>query len=138
MTWSAAAKKCVVTNGQSAAFLEQTGPFPIWSSKDKVRVAHNWTTGHYKESHLAVQNIRYMPRVQLQRSTLWVSWGKHIWSHPRRKDGTVHNTTNKVLKGHTDDVSKFVVKDGCLISGTNLLAKYKLWRTQDYVQLWCL
>ena len=106
-----------MTNGQSASFLEQTAPFPIWSSKDKVRVAHNWTSGHYKESHLAVQNIRYMPRVQLQRSTLWVSWGKHIWSHPRRKDGSVHNTTNKVLKGHTDDVSKFVVKDGCLISG---------------------
>ena len=26
-------------------------------------------------------------------------------------------TTTRVLKGHTDDVSRFVVKDGLLVSG---------------------
>jgi len=117
MTWSWMARECLVTNGRSPGFLDVTGPCPIWSSKERVRVSHNWVTNAYTETHLAVQSIRYMPRIQLQRSTLWVSWGKHIWSHPRRKDGSVHNTTNKVLKGHTDDVSKFVVREGCLISG---------------------
>ena len=116
-TWQGEAKTALVTNGLCTSFLDHTAPYPIWSAKEKVRVSHNWTSGHCTEAHLAVQNIRYMPRIQLQRSALWVSWGKHIWSHPRRKDGTVGQTTNKVFKGHTDDVSKFVVKDGYLISG---------------------
>jgi len=118
LTWKGVARDCLVTNGRSASFLEHTAPCPIWSAKERARVGHNWTSkGAYTETHLAVQDIRYMPRIQLQRSTLWVSWGKCIWSHPRRKDGSVGQTTNKVFKGHTDDVSKFVVKDGCLISG---------------------
>ena len=121
LTWHGMAKEGVATNGRCTSFLETTGPYPIWSAKERVRVSHNWVTGHYSESHLAVQNIRYMPRISLQRSNLWVSWGKHIWQHPRRKDGTVGQTTNRVLKGHTDDVSKFVVKDGWIISGTGKL-----------------
>ncbi len=35
--------------------------------------------GNYHETTLLVQNIRYMPRLQLDRSALWVSWGNKIW-----------------------------------------------------------
>jgi hypothetical protein len=66
--------------------------------------------GNYHETTLLVQSIRYMPRLQLDRSALWVSWGNKIWSHPRYSDGTISRTTNRVLKGHTDDVARFVVK----------------------------
>jgi hypothetical protein len=38
-------------------------------------------------------------------------------SHPRHLDGTISRTTNRVLKGHTDDVARFVVKDGLVVSG---------------------
>ena len=58
-----------------------------------------------------------MPRIELEQNSLWVAWGNKIWSHPRHADGTVGRTTTRVLKGHTDDVSRFVVKDGYLISG---------------------
>jgi len=58
-----------------------------------------------------------MPRLQLEGSALWVSWGNRIWSHPRNNDGTICRTTNRVLTGHTDDVARFVVKDGLVVSG---------------------
>ena len=38
-------------------------------------------------------------------------------SHPRNSDGTISRTTNRVLKGHTDDVARFVVKNGLVVSG---------------------
>jgi F-box/WD-40 domain protein 4 len=58
-----------------------------------------------------------MPRIQLESDTLWVSWGAQVWAHPRRSDGTVCRTASKVLRGHSDDVSRFVVKDGLVVSG---------------------
>ena len=87
-------------------------------ARDRVRVSENWRAGKYLESKLLVQNVRYMPRLQLEREVLWVSWGNKIWAHPRfGNDGHIGRTTTKVLKGHTDDVSRFVVRDGLLVSG---------------------
>ena len=68
-----------------------------------------------------------MPRIELEQNSLWVSWGNKIWSHPRHADGTVGRTTTRVLKGHTDDVSRFVVKHGYLISG-NLQRVNNQWK----------
>ena len=116
--WAAEARECLVTNTAACPNMGlRTAPAPITSAKERVRIARNWTGGFYEETKLAVQNIRYMPRIELQQSSLWVSWGNKIWSHPRHADGTVGRTTTRVLKGHTDDVSRFVVKDGYLISG---------------------
>jgi len=116
--WVDEAHECLVTNTAACINLGQrTAPAPITSAKERVRIARNWTKGHYEETKLAVQDIRYMPRIELEQSSLWVSWGNKIWSHPRHADGTVGRMTTRVLKGHTDDVSRFVVKDGYLISG---------------------
>ena len=60
---------------------------------------------------------RYMPRLQLDSETIWVSWGSQVWAHPRRADGTVCRTASQVLRGHSDDVSRFVVKNGLVVSG---------------------
>ena len=87
------------------------------SAKDRVRISQNWTRGHYNETQLLVQDIRYMPRLQLDSETIWVSWGSQVWAHPRRADGTVCRTASQVLRGHSDDVSRFVVKDGLIVSG---------------------
>ena len=116
--WIDEANECLVTNTAACINMGQrTAPAPITSAKERVRIARNWTQGHYEETKLAVQDIRYMPRIELEQSSLWVSWGNKIWSHPRHADGTVGRMTTRVLKGHTDDVSRFVVKDGYLISG---------------------
>jgi len=78
----------------------------------------NWTSAKYSETKLLVQNQRYMPRIQLESDLLWVSWGNRIWAHPRsRVDGIIARATTRTLKGHADDVSRFVVKDGLLVSG---------------------
>jgi hypothetical protein len=37
-------------------------------------------------------------------------------SHPRHGDGTISRTTNRVLKGHTDDVARFIVKVSVLLN----------------------
>ena len=60
---------------------------------------------------------RYMPRIQLDSETIYLSWGSQIWAHPRRADGTVCRTASQVLRAHSDDVSRFVMKDGLLVSG---------------------
>ena len=46
-----------------------------------------------------------------------VSWGSKIWCHPRLPGGGVSKTASRVLRGHSDDVSKFVVEEGMVVSG---------------------
>lgn len=114
--WMRPAADCIATNAADPAVVARSKQ-PL-SARDKVRVSSNWRAGRYAESMLLVQNERYMPRLQLEREALWVSWGNRIWSHPRAPSGGhVGRTTTRVLKGHTDDVSRFVVKDGLLVSG---------------------
>jgi F-box/WD-40 domain protein 4 len=113
--WMAEAKKSLATNGLDPnMILRNLNPL---TSRDRVRISKNWSEGNCHETTLLVQSIRYMPRLQLERSALWVGWGNKIWSHPRNEDGTISRTTNRVLKGHTDDVARFVVKDGLVVSG---------------------
>merc|ERR1719192_1091132 len=80
-------------------------------------MSQNWVKSHYRETQLIVQETRYMPRIQLDSETIYLSWGSQIWAHPRRADGTVCRTASQVLRAHSDDVSRFVTKDGLLVSG---------------------
>jgi F-box/WD-40 domain protein 4 len=87
------------------------------SAREKVRVGRVWSAGGAREGLVAVQSARYMPRLQLEAKRLWVSWGSKIWCHPRLPGGGVSKTTSRVLRGHSDDVSKFVVSEGMVVSG---------------------
>lgn len=113
--WLNEAKQSLATNATDEAAASRN--IVELSARDRVRISKNWTEGNYSETTLLVQNIRYMPRLQLDGSSLWVAWGNKIWSHPRHVDGTISRTTNRVLKGHTDDVARFIVKDGLVVSG---------------------
>ena len=114
--WLTPARDCLATNSRDASFVARSAA-PL-SSRDAVRVSGNWRRAQYEETKLLVQNTRFMPRLQLERDLLWVSWGNRIWAHPRNpEDGTIARATTRALKGHTDDVSRFVVKDGLLVSG---------------------
>ena len=114
--WMPEAKNSLVTNNCHPEMIQRSVASWI-PAKDRVRISQNWTRGHYNETQLLVQDIRYMPRLQLDSETIWVSWGSQVWAHPRRADGTVCRTASQVLRGHSDDVSRFVVKDGLIVSG---------------------
>ena len=87
------------------------------SARDRVRVGQCWARGDLRESLVAVQNTKFMPRLQLDNKRLWVSWGSRIWCHPRLPGGAIAKHTTRVLRGHSDDVSKFVVSEGMVVSG---------------------
>ena len=90
--WLPAARGCLATGGGWAA-ARSAAPLP--SSRDAVRVSANWRRARYEEAKLLVHNMRYMPRLQLERELLWVSRGNTIWAHPRKKDGTISRTTTR-------------------------------------------
>ena len=88
-----------------------------FSARDRVRLGLAWARGGFTSSLVAVQNTKFMPRLQLDNRRLWVSWGSRIWCHPRLPGGGVAKHTTKLLRAHSDDVSKFVVSDGMVVSG---------------------
>ena len=87
------------------------------SARDRVRVGQSWARGDLQETLVAVQNTKFMPRLQLDNKRLWVSWGSRIWCHPRLPGGAIAKHTTRVLRAHSDDVSKFVVSEGMVVSG---------------------
>lgn len=113
--WLEEAKKALATNQldhETAARSQES-----LTARDKVRIGKNWSQGQMSESLIAVQNTKFMPRLQLDHKRLWVSWGSRIWCHPRLPGGGVAKHTTKLLRAHSDDVSKFVVSDGMVVSG---------------------
>lgn len=113
--WVEAAREALASSqldpGARARSQEQMG------AREKVMLGCAWTKGEAREGVVAVQSSRFMPRLQLERQRLWVSWGSKIWCHPRLPGGGVAKTTSRVLRGHSDDVSKFVVDAGMVVSG---------------------
>jgi len=89
----------------------------LLGAREKVKVGRSWEEGECRELLVAVQSAKYMPRVQLESKRLWVSWGSKIWCHPRLPGGGVSKATSRVLRGHSDDVSHFVVEAGMVVSG---------------------
>jgi len=87
------------------------------SARTKVKIGEGWRTGNSLETIITVQGNKFMPRLQLESKRLWVSWGNKIWCHPRLPDGRIAKTTTRMLRGHSDDVSKFVVSQGMVVSG---------------------
>ena len=113
--WLEAARKSLASNQldlDTAAKSQEN-----LSARDKVKLGLSWTKGDLTESLIAVQNTKFMPRLQLDNKRLWVSWGSRIWCHPRLPGGGVAKHTTKLLRAHSDDVSKFVVSDGMVVSG---------------------
>merc|ERR1719342_537723 len=88
-----------------------------YCARDRVKLGQAWTKADFTESLIAVQHTKFMPRLQLDSKRLWVAWGSRIWCHPRLPGGGVAKHTTKLLRAHSDDVSRFVVSDGMVVSG---------------------
>lgn len=113
--WLAAANRALASNQlDSATRRRSQGKF---SARERVRLGLAWRSGACQETLLTVHNNKFMPRLQLERDHLWVSWGKFIWCHPRLRGGGIGSNTTKMLRGHSDDVSRFVVREGMVVSG---------------------
>ena len=95
--WMPKAKESLATNCQNSE-MKSKSVQPWISTQDRVRISQNWVRGNYSETQLIVQDIRYMPRIQLNAETIWVSWGAQVWAHPRRSDGTVCRTASQVRR----------------------------------------
>ena len=113
--WIESSRKALAANQLDSASMSRCQE--TLSARDKVKLGLAWQQGETVESLIAVQNSKYMPRIQLDGRRLWVSWGSRIWCHPRLPQGGVAKTTSRVLRGHSDDVSKFVVSEGMVVSG---------------------
>ncbi len=104
--WLPSARSCLAANAADAAFVARAAA-PL-SSRDAVRISANWRQARYAETKLLVQNLRFMPRLQLERELLWVSWGNRIWAHPRNKeDGTIARTTTRYVRKVIGHLRKF-------------------------------
>lgn len=113
--WLAAANRSLASNQLDPATRRRSqGKL---CARERVRVGQAWRTGACQETVLTVHNNKFMPRLQLEREHLWVSWGKFIWCHPRLPEGGIGSNTTKMLRGHSDDVSRFVVCEGMVVSG---------------------
>ena len=113
--WIEASIKALASNQLDLTSLSRCQA--ILSARDKVKLGEAWTKGYILESLVTVQNNRCMPRLQLEAKRLWISWGKRIWCHQMLPDGRVAKRPLKRLRAHSDDVSKFVVSDGMVVSG---------------------
>ncbi|XP_040354991.1 F-box/WD repeat-containing protein 4 isoform X2 [Ixodes scapularis] len=63
--------------------------------------------------------VEYMPWLQLERDALWYSRGSAILRLVRLADGSVAEQPSLTLRGHSDDVGRFVCKGGLVVSGGN-------------------
>jgi hypothetical protein len=113
--WIEASRKALASNQLDPASLVRCQE--TLNARDKVKLGMAWMQGDTIESLVAVQNNKFMPRLQLEAKRLWVSWGNRIWCHPRLPDGGIAKTTSRMLRAHSDDVSKFVVSEGMVVSG---------------------
>ncbi len=65
--WMNRAKAALATNVEHPDMKSRSINLWSLSVQDRVRISQNWVRGSYSESQLIVQDIRYMPRVQLDR-----------------------------------------------------------------------
>lgn len=113
--WITRSKNAIVTNQISK--LIQIRSCCHLSARDKCRVSSNWRKGYYENEELLVHRTPYMPWLQLSSRRLLYSKGNVILCFARRPHGGISKTPLFVLRGHMDDISRFVQRDGFIVSG---------------------
>lgn len=113
--WIPRCKHVVACNQRSSSFLNRS--CVNLTAKEKCRISTNWYRGRCKERALLTHRTSYMPWLQLEHDSLWYSKGNVILCYSRFTDGTISKVPKHVLRGHVEDVCKFVSKDGLVVSG---------------------
>ncbi|KAF4522412.1 hypothetical protein B566_EDAN007662 [Ephemera danica] len=90
--------------------------------RELCRQSHNWRIGKYCETvyrfcHVR-QKTRFMPWLWLEADKLWLSKGNVIEAYIRQKHGHLSGRPLVRLQLNSkEDFSRFVIKDGLLVSG---------------------
>lgn len=115
--WNQRSRNVVVTNQHDRRFLQRSRH--VLEAVEKCWQSVRWQTGRYEEKVLLQHYTMYMPWLQLERDALWYSKGAAILKFARLADGSVSDSPVKTLRGHADDVGRFVCKEGLVVSGAN-------------------
>ncbi|XP_066993077.2 F-box/WD repeat-containing protein 4 [Anabrus simplex] len=113
--WAKRSRDAIVTNQITNEV--QSRSFCSLSLRDKCRISANWKRGRFKEKIYFSHKTRYMPWLSLGSGILWLSKGTCILGYRRRHDGLYAQAPHFTLKGHSDDVCRFVATNDMIISG---------------------
>ncbi|XP_034233847.1 F-box/WD repeat-containing protein 4-like isoform X1 [Thrips palmi] len=112
--WLERSKRVNVSNQVSTQVKNRS--FSILHCKDRCRVSQNWNLGRYEETIFLHNKTKYMPWLQLEKDIVWFSRGRQILALKRRAN-SIATVPALSFKPHKEDVSRFVVKNGKVVSG---------------------
>jgi len=112
--WYGKSRKALVTNQIGTDI--QNRSLHLLSATNKCRIACNWIRGQYIEKIYYPFKTKYLPWLVLEKDRLWVSKGNCIQAFWRKPSGLVQAPYIS-LRGHSDDVCRFVSAGGLIVSG---------------------
>lgn len=112
--WYGKSRKALVTNQIGTDI--QNRSLHLLSATSKCRIACNWIRGQYIEKIYYPFKTKYLPWLVLEKDRLWVSKGNCIQAFWRKPSGLVQAPYIS-LRGHDDDVCRFVSAGGLIVSG---------------------
>lgn len=86
-------------------------------AKEQVRIALNWRQGICRDSRLVHHRERQLPWMQLEGDLLYISYTNTISCYHPKSNGHLRKILAKTLVAHQDDVCRFTLRDGILVSG---------------------
>lgn len=132
--WTQRSKNAIATNQLNKTILLRSRH--ILGAVEKCWISLNWRKGRYSEKPLLQHYTTYMPWLLLEAGTLWYSKGATILKLPRLGNGRIAKKPSLALRGHADDVGRFVCKNGLVVSGGNDGSLW-IWTASDGLFLHC-
>ncbi|XP_049960936.1 F-box/WD repeat-containing protein 4-like [Schistocerca serialis cubense] len=114
--WETLSRKLIATNQLNDEICKRS--FRTLREWEKCQISKNWTNGRFREVCYFASTTRYMPWLSLSDKVLWLSRGNVIEGYKRTKKGLNVSRALFSLKGHTDDICRFVIHDEIIISGS--------------------
>jgi len=88
------------------------------SVAEQCRIAINWAQGKCRDKRLIHHRVKQLPWLQLTDQNLWISYSNIVKCYTKKRDGRLQEHSHKTIRGQSGDVTKFVVRDGVLVSGS--------------------
>lgn len=116
--WKKLGKKYIHFDNSSGR--ELTTNVKSLSSREQCRIAHNWSTGYHTEHLYTRFKTGLLPWLQLTNDHLYISVMNKICRYKLKPGGRLHplQHSKKEVKytGHSQDITKFVVKENNVVS----------------------
>ncbi|KAJ9578273.1 hypothetical protein L9F63_005494, partial [Diploptera punctata] len=112
--WYSRGQKSIATNQISQEIRRRSTC--ILSPNNKCRIGKNWVEGRYVERIYYPFKSRRMPWLILEHDKLWLSRDQQIRAF-RRKPHSLESSSFITLKGHSEDICRFVETGELIVSG---------------------